>query len=148
MIANDTLDAELAALLEREKKLKVIRAAQIRVWKLEAKLGVASRDATKTLRIIGDFVSMEFNVKWEEIMAKTRIAHICEARQVVCYIARSFGCGLSDVGRQLRVDHGTVNYAYHKIRGTMEVEALFRKRVEVLEELCRRELTKADLLPT
>ena len=146
MITSTTLDAELAALLEREKKLKAIRAVTYRIQKIEAKMGRLGPEASKTLAIIGKHVSREFGVKWDEIMAKTKIQHICEARQVVCYLARTFGCGLNNIGLQLRVDHGTVHHAYHKIRDRMSVETRLKSRIDTLEKICRAELITAKLI--
>jgi chromosomal replication initiation ATPase DnaA len=146
MITNDILDAELAALLEREKKLKKIREVQIRIQKIEAKMGRVGPAVGKALVIIGRHVCLEFDVRWDEVMGKTKIQYICDARQVVCYLARRFGCSLSGIGLQLRLDHGTVHHAFHKIRDRISVEPKFKPRIATLEETCRKELIKAGLI--
>ena len=145
-ITSDQLDAELAALLEREKKLKQIRATQIRIQKLEAKMQRCGPMTGATLKIIGELVSLETGVQWDDIMAKIKIQHIADARQLVCYFARKFACGLSDVGRQLRIDHGTVHYSYHKILGLLGTDKKITAQVNKLEPLIRAALEKEGLL--
>jgi len=142
----DPLDAELAGLLAREKKLKAIRVVQIRIQKIEATLERVAPEASKTLLIIGQHVSADFGVSWDQIMAKTKLQYICDARQVVCYLAREFGVQLADCGRQLRLDHGTVHYSHKKIRDRMSVDARFKVRIEGLEKLCRAELKKEGII--
>lgn len=146
MITNDTLDAELAALLEREKKLKQIRAAQIRIQKLETKMQRCGTAAGAALKVIGGLVSAETGVQWDEIIAKTKIQRIVDARQMVCYFARRFGCGLADIGRQMRLDHGTVHYAYHKIQNLISVDKKFAARLAALEPQIKSALEKEGVL--
>jgi chromosomal replication initiation ATPase DnaA len=146
MMDAETLEAELKSLLEREKKLKQIRTVQIRVERLEAKMSRISVGSSAVFKIIGERVEKEFGIKWSDIMAKTKIHKICEARQIVCYLARTFGCHLVDAGRQMRIDHGTVHHAYHKISDLMSIDEKFKARITALEISCRAELERRGLI--
>ena len=146
LLTNEILDAELVALLEREKKLKQIRAVQIRVQKLEAKLIRPAREVGAMLVIVGNYVSQETGISWDEIQSKTKIQRIADARQMVCYFARKFGGGLSDIGKQLRIDHGTVHYSYHKILDWMSSDKKFAARMTALEPKIRAELVENGLI--
>lgn len=78
-----------------------------------------------------EIISRNCNVTIEDIMSKTRVREIAEARQLFCYVIREkFGYPLSKVGRLVNRDHAT---AIHSIKA-------HKDRYDVLRDY--RELTK------
>ena len=78
-----------------------------------------------------EIVSKNCNVTVTDILSRTRIREIAEARQLFCYIIRErFGYPLSRVGRVVNRDHAT---AIHSIRA-------HKNRCDVIKEY--RDLTK------
>lgn len=45
------------------------------------------------------------------VLGRSRAAHVCRVRELVCYIAHRRGLTLSQIGRALRRDHSTIKHA-------------------------------------
>lgn len=45
------------------------------------------------------------------VFGRSRAAHVCRVRELVCYIAHRRGLTLSQIGRALRRDHSTIKHA-------------------------------------
>lgn len=141
------LDAEIAALLARERKLKRIAAIRQRISKIERSLGRHSIAADKSLRVIGDIVSMAFGTDWDAILSKSKLDAIVHPRQVICYIAQRLRVAeLNDIGHAMRQHHGTVRYSYRQTLNRISTEPKFKAKVQQIEEQCRVALEADGLL--
>ena len=83
------------------------------------------KDYRYSLDQILENVSQHFNIKKEDILRKTRLDKIVEARQVFCYISTwilNKPYGVITVGKFLGLTHGTVIHSRRNISNLMEVD--------------------------
>ena len=140
------LDAELAALLQRKEKLTQLVKVMRDVRRLERELGRCNPQIDGIVKVAGDQVVVEFGITWDELLAKCRMEKIAEARSVVCYLCRQFGCGLADTGEKLRINHTTVLYADQRVRQRIEQEPKFAERVKKTLARVRADLIEKKLI--
>ena len=87
-----------------------------------------------------EIVSKNCNVSVGDILSKTRIREIVEARQLFCYIIRErFGYPLSKVGRMVNRDHATAIYSIKSHKDRCDVLRDYR-------ELTKRVISEVDTL--
>lgn len=82
------------------------------------------------LRVTLAGVAARYGYTLDHLRSAARTAHLSEARHVAAYVARErHGVNLSEIGRQLNRDHGSILHALRRVRGQMSVDAAFRARV-------------------
>lgn len=73
---------------------------------------IATRTAPRiTVRQIAVEVCSHTGNSVHAVFGRSRAAHVCRVRELVCYIAHRRGLTLSQIGRALRRDHSTIKHA-------------------------------------
>jgi len=77
---------------------------------------------------IMEIVARESAVTVDEILSKTRIQNIAEARQLFCYVVRErFGMPFAKIGRIIHRDHATVLHSMKAHRNRHDVDRQYRE---------------------
>jgi hypothetical protein len=87
-----------------------------------------------TMRSIECAVALWFGMERKDLMQRTRLPRIIEARQIAIYLMYEIGKkSLSEIGRNIGMDHTTVSYALHSIASKSEKDEKLRKNIEGLK---------------
>jgi len=89
-----------------------------------------------TVQTIQRAVAQHYDVPFESLRAKTRVAKVVLARQVAVYLARKLtDLPLAEIGKKTGGrDHSTVLYACNKIAGLIDTDPSVRRKVQTIEE--------------
>ncbi len=120
ILLNKTIDVNLASHLIKKNESTALKAM--------------------TTESIVETICSYFNLKKEQIYAKTRKREYAQARQIAMYLSKKYlSIPLSRIGQQIAgKDHSTVIYSCHKVQDLMEVDKSFKSDVESIEEMLRK----------
>ena len=97
---------------------------------------VGEEETQISMETIISCVCEYFNITREQMLSKSRLRQIVQARQIAMYECRSLipNCSLSTIGAELGgKDHATVLHACSTVQNLMSTDKLFRQWVEDIE---------------
>jgi chromosomal replication initiator protein len=86
-----------------------------------------------TITAIQKEVALHFDVRFADMTARGRKAHIAFARQVAMYLSRTMtDHSLVEIGRAFGRDHGTIIHAVRKVERCLEESKEVRQKISIL----------------
>ena len=97
---------------------------------------VGEEETEVSMETIISTVCEYFNISREQMLSRSRVRQIVQARQIAMYECRNLisNCSLSTIGAELGgKDHATVLHACNTVQDLMSTDKLFRQWVEDIE---------------
>lgn len=98
---------------------------------------VGEEETEVSMETIISTVCEYFNITRDQLLSKSRVRQIVQARQIAMYMSRNLvGCSLSTIGAELGgKDHATVLYACTTVEDLMSTDRNFRQYVTDIENM-------------
>ncbi len=75
-----------------------------------------------------------YDITVEELLSKSRLMNVVEARSVLAYILHiKFGLSTTETGKLINRDHSTVTHFKKKIQGYIQFDEEFANKVKKLQ---------------
>jgi chromosomal replication initiation ATPase DnaA len=126
-IDDATLDAEVARLEARIRKLRQISVLRVRVKMIESDQKPAFNGKIKAI-VAG--VCGALDVDESLVFSRLRTEDVTAARQVSAYIARRRGFSVRSIARNLDRDCGAIRHGTKSVQNRMDTEPKFKLLVE------------------
>lgn len=138
---SEPLDAQIAA-LEKEKEL-LLRKLALEKEVFELRLRTTfTVPKLAALRIILKEVAAYFGVRQEVLMGRVRTEDVALARMTVFWLGRECTAAtLTEIGRVMARDHGTVLHGCRAIRDRMDTDDKFAREINELKAAVMERLT-------
>jgi len=142
------IDAEIAAMEERLRKLKRLHRLKDRVEFMESIAAAMDEALVKILELTCE----EFKVSETEVFGRSREEQFTWPRHVTVWLLRCCSAAsLSSMGQMMGGrDHGTMIHSIHAVKNRMETEPRFAALVRKLEQktrACLSNLPQAGKMP-
>lgn len=123
---------QIEQLEARKAELLRLRDLQFEVEALER--GIFLGPASRHWLPIISAVCREFNITLGELISRTRLARVTEARMACYYLIKHLNpkTTLSEIGAALERDHGSVHSGIQSIQNRMDTDPPFRTRINTL----------------
>lgn len=143
-----TVDAELLVLRGKLTKLETLLTLRGRLSSIQAM--ASSTDAPVPLRIklIANVVCAKFEIRVQNIVARSRRTRADDARLVVFYLCVLEGFDKREVGRIFARSHSNVWYGFNSVRDRISVDAKFASLVESLKKLLALPVAQKSSAPS
>lgn len=90
------------------------------------------------LQFIAEMTALAFVVNVDDILGKSRIAHLVAARHAAIYVARTLKVATTmSIGRFFKRDHSSVLFAVRKVHGDLSKSVEMQMLILGLMEKCR-----------